>query len=266
MTASFPNHAVIPVKPAIFDDRSMTLENCVYHNSSRGKFIIFDGPDGSGKSSQVALVSALLTKLKIRHILTKQPGGSPLGAVIREILFTKIGTKNMSADALELLFMANHVENCEQVERALDAGIWVLADRWSPSAIAYMAARGVDGPVQGWYRSLLNRVAWDVFFLLTGDAAALLGRARRRRIEDHQAAKKWNSVECAEIVVKEFREQFGYLPATATIFTDELDPAGVFQRIAVQLKSRLGLSIPWTLIEEVLNESKDDASGRGGVA
>ncbi len=246
----FPNHAIIPKSPATFD--------C----SPKGKLIVFDGPDGCGKTSQVAMLSQLFTKMKIRHILMKQPGGSRLGAALRQIFFPSdpaapgaIGTKNISPDALELLMMANHVQNCDEVAKALAMGVWVISDRWSPSAIAYMAARSANPMIQGWYRQVLERVPWDLFFLLTGDAEKLLRRAQARTGEAHQAEKKWNDVEHARVVVDVFRREFAYLPTTSVIYTDEVKQATVFEYVAEQIKQRFGIDVQNSVVQEVIRHA-----------
>jgi dTMP kinase len=184
----------------------------------RGRFIIFDGVDGSGKGSLIAVTSKALTLAGINHELTKQPGGTKLGNEIRKILFETVGTKHINPDALELLFMANHVHNCGWIEDRLSEGSWVIADRHWPSAIAYMEARGARKRMQEIYLEFQG-LPWDVFFLLHGDPAKLLARAQARTTETHQDAKKWNTVENMEKTQAKFLADFGTDSHTVTVPT-----------------------------------------------
>lgn len=189
-------------------------------SSCRGKFIIFDGVDGSGKGTLVKMLDNALTIAGVSHVITKQPGGTPFGDEIRRILFETIGTKNIHPDSLELLFLANHIHNCSWIEEQLSSGRWVIADRHWPSAIAYMEARGASKRMQKLYREFRG-LDHDLFFLLLGDPAYLLDRAQKRATESHQGAKKWNNVESMEQVQKTFIDEFAHERKTMPVPTDQ---------------------------------------------
>ena len=110
----------------------------------RGKFITFEGCDGSGKSTQLRLLSEYLTKNGIAHIFTREPGGGKISEAIRDIL---LSGKNMEmTDECEaLLYAASRVQHLsDRVEPALSEGKLVICDRYVDSSLAYQAyARGL---------------------------------------------------------------------------------------------------------------------------
>ncbi len=103
-------------------------------------FVAFEGCDGSGKSTQAALLAE-----RVGAVLTRQPGGSPLGERLRSlVLDAEHAPKSRRAEAL--LFMADRAEHVETVVRpALVAGRDVVSDRWTYSTVAYQGyGMGLD--------------------------------------------------------------------------------------------------------------------------
>ena len=111
---------------------------------TRGKLITFEGCDGSGKSTQLKLLSEYLTKEGIPHIFTREPGGGKISEAIREIL---LSGKNMEMtnECEALLYAAARVQHLnDRVEPALAKGELVICDRYVDSSLAYQAyARGL---------------------------------------------------------------------------------------------------------------------------
>ncbi|MFA6971257.1 MAG: dTMP kinase [Gallionella sp.] len=106
------------------------------------KFITFEGVDGAGKSTHLAWFADALRQRGMDVIVTREPGGTPLGEQLREILLNQpmgIGTEAM-------LMFAARLEHVEQVIRpALRAGKWVISDRFSDASFAYQGGgRGMD--------------------------------------------------------------------------------------------------------------------------
>lgn len=100
-------------------------------------FITFEGPDGSGKSSQVASVAEYLNKQGFNVLVTREPGGTAIGDQIRAIL-SDLGNKEMHPRAETLLFLAARAQIVEQVILpALAEGRVVLCDRYADSTLAY---------------------------------------------------------------------------------------------------------------------------------
>lgn len=100
----------------------------------RGRFITFEGIDGAGKSTQIDVIEATLKARGIDVIRTREPGGTPLGEVIRKELLSV----SMDPATETLLFFASRAEHIAQVIRpALERGAWVLSDRFTDATYAY---------------------------------------------------------------------------------------------------------------------------------
>ena len=110
----------------------------------RGKFITFEGCEGSGKSTQLRLLSEYLDKLGVDYILTREPGGSEIAEQIRNIILN--GKNTAMCDECEaLLYAAARVQHLkEKIAPALDKGKLVICDRYVDSSLAYQGyARGL---------------------------------------------------------------------------------------------------------------------------
>ncbi|RLE28428.1 dTMP kinase [Candidatus Acetothermia bacterium] len=107
-------------------------------------FVVLEGPDASGKSTQLRLLSQELSRRGVPHVTTREPGGTPLGQELRRILLDP-GREIRPLTEL-LLMVADRHEHVEGVVRpALRAGRWVLCSRYTLSTLAYQGyGRGVD--------------------------------------------------------------------------------------------------------------------------
>lgn len=111
----------------------------------KGKFITFEGGEGCGKSTQVQRLKAALERNGISVLLTREPGGTRLAEQIRSLL--KDETEDPPCDRAELLlFLAARAQLVKNVIRpALEAGTWVISDRFSDSTLAYQGyGRGLS--------------------------------------------------------------------------------------------------------------------------
>ena len=108
---------------------------------SIAKFITFEGVDGAGKSTHLAWFADTLRQRGIDVLVTREPGGTPLGEALREILLHQ----PMHAETEALLMFAARREHVEQVIKpALQRGTWVISDRFSDASFAYQGGgRGV---------------------------------------------------------------------------------------------------------------------------
>jgi dTMP kinase len=106
------------------------------------KFITFEGMDGAGKSTHLAWFADALRQRGLDVVVTREPGGTPLGEQLREMLLHQ----TMSIGTEALLMFAARLEHVEQVIRpALQAGKWVISDRFSDASFAYQGSgRGLD--------------------------------------------------------------------------------------------------------------------------
>ena len=102
----------------------------------QGKFITLEGIEGSGKSTNLETIQFILDQYNIDYVLTREPGGGPLGPHLRKLLLDK--DQSISPSVEMLLMMADrrdHVDNL--INPNLDKGIWVISDRYLDSTIAY---------------------------------------------------------------------------------------------------------------------------------
>lgn len=101
---------------------------------TRGKFITFEGIDGAGKSTHLAFVADLLREAGRTVIVTREPGGTPLGEKLRELLLHE--KMHLETEAL-LMFAARREHLAEVIEPALARGDWVISDRFTDASFAY---------------------------------------------------------------------------------------------------------------------------------
>lgn len=109
---------------------------------SKAKFITFEGVDGAGKSTHIEWFANSLRQREIDLLVTREPGGTPLGERLREILLNQ----PMHAETETLLMFAARRQHVEEVIRpALQRGTWVISDRFSDASFAYQGGgRGVS--------------------------------------------------------------------------------------------------------------------------
>jgi len=98
------------------------------------KFITFEGIDGAGKSTNIDFVANLLRKQGLQVVVTREPGGTNLGEILRKILLYK--NMNLETEAL-LVFAARREHIAQVIEPAMERGEWVISDRFTDSTFAY---------------------------------------------------------------------------------------------------------------------------------
>jgi dTMP kinase len=148
----------------------------------RGLFVTFEGPDGSGKSTQARMLAARLRDQGRDVLESVEPGGTPIGQQIRRILLDP-ANKELTATAELLLMFAARAQNVEQwILPALAQGKIVVSDRFTDSSIAYQGAgRGL-----GWEKVLeVDRIACqglvpDLTLCIDIDSETGLARAQSR--------------------------------------------------------------------------------------
>ena len=110
--------------------------------NQRGKFITFEGIDGAGKSSHIATVVDLLRARGLNVVATREPGGTPLGEKLRELLLHE--PMHLETETL-LMFAARREHLAQVIEPALARGAWVVCDRFSDATYAYQGGgRGLE--------------------------------------------------------------------------------------------------------------------------
>jgi len=145
---------------------------------NRGYFIVFEGVDGSGKSTQIELLSEKLRKAGVDHIIEREPSSGAIGRLIRQ--YAEAGERYMAAETEALLFNADRFEHARRIETYLNEGITIICDRFFHSTLAYQGGSGVD---LSWLKSLQRfTLKPDLVILLDIDPDASLIRVSGRSL------------------------------------------------------------------------------------
>ena len=151
-----------------------------------GRFITVEGTEGAGKTSNIAFLQARLEAAGKTVVLTREPGGTPLGEAIRDLLLTRRGD-GMAVDTELLLMFAARAEHIAQLIRpALARGEWVLCDRFTDATYAYQGGgRRIDidriAALEHWVQGNLRP---DLTIVLDVPVEVGLARAGRRSAPD----------------------------------------------------------------------------------
>jgi len=149
----------------------------------RGKFITFEGGEGTGKSTQAAMLALRLESYGLGVQLTREPGGSPGAEIIRHVLLTG-AAKPLGADVEAMLFAAARDDHVRcTILPALRSGKWVVCDRFADSTRVY---QGILGDVDQRLINVLERVSVgelspDLTVILDLPVQVGLERAKERR-------------------------------------------------------------------------------------
>jgi dTMP kinase len=164
----------------------------------RGKFITFEGIDGAGKSSHIAGVCAFLSGRGVTVVTTREPGGTPLGEKLREILLNE--PMHLETEAL-LMFAARSEHLAAVIEPALARGGWVVCDRFTDATYAYQGGgRGLDrhkfADLEHWVHGHLQpdlTLLFDLPFSVARERIALqtreLDRFEQERADFHERVR-----------------------------------------------------------------------------
>jgi len=171
-----------PHPSEVRDPRSLCYDFGVSAHPQRGKFITFEGLDGCGKSTQLDKLANVLRAQHLSVIVTREPGGTPTGEKIRQLL---LDTRTLALEPLaELALMfasrAQHIK--EVIQPALGEGRIVLCDRFTDSSEAYQGGGRKLGsePVLTLHRALCVDLQPDLTILMDSDPVMSVERARRR--------------------------------------------------------------------------------------
>src|SRR5262245_14938635 len=149
----------------------------------RGRFITFEGGEGTGKSTHAALLAQRLRALGLDVVLTREPGGSPGAEIIRHVILSG-AARPFGPHAEAILFAAardDHISNT--IMPALTRGRWVISDRFSDSTRVYQGTLGSLDPklISGLERVTVGDLKPDITFILDLPAEVGMSRARTRR-------------------------------------------------------------------------------------
>jgi dTMP kinase len=173
----------------------------------RGKFITFEGGEGTGKSTQAGMLANKLESLGLGVLLTREPGGSPGAEIIRYVLLSG-AAKPLGADAEAMLFAAAREDHVRcTIEPALAAGKWVVCDRFADSTRVYQGALGqVDRRlIKGLERVSIGDLLPDLTLILDVPVDVALERRTLRRGDAEPDRFEAENVEFQEKLRTAFR-------------------------------------------------------------
>src|SRR5215467_2818465 len=220
--------------------------------SRRGKFITFEGLDGTGKSTQMRRLAAVLRHAGHKVVETREPGGTLTGEKIRKVLLDS-GTSGLAPLAEMAPMFASRAQHISEViEPGLAAGNIVLCDRFTDSTEAYQGGgrRLGSEPVRELHRVLCGDLQPDLTILMDSNPRASVNRARRRNQRTSKTSSRSHDENRFEQETRSFfaRVRDGYLAIAkresqrVVIVDARGTPEQTHQKILNVLSSRLALS------------------------
>jgi len=216
--------------------------------SRAGRFIALEGGEGSGKTTQAALLSAWLTAAGVRHRVAREPGGTPVGEAIRSVVLGRTELEMPAESELFLILAARSAFVRDVVGPALAAGEVVVADRFALSTLAYQGyGRGLDlAEVRHAVHLATGGLEPDLYVVL--DVPVPIGSERQRH-----GGKDPDRIEReGDAFLRRVRD--GYLDlaereANVRVVSGEGAPEEVHERIRALLMSELPDTFPSTVDE-----------------
>jgi len=210
------------------------------------KFIVFEGLDGSGKSSLIASLETILSNYQIEFKRTREPGGTRLGDEIRELILRTDGEAPTPRTEL-LLYEASRAQHIDRLIRpSLERGYWVLCDRFSASSIAFQA--GGRQISEEWVE-LLNRFSTsdiepDLTILLDLSVSEAKRRREKRTLErgDSEDRIESEAEQFHDRVRQSFLKQSRSNPDKWLVLDAGKTPAQLVEELYAELKDRGWLS------------------------
>jgi len=204
-------------------------------------FITFEGSEGCGKTTQVQRLAARLEKLQIPILVTREPGSTPIGETIRELLQFASHNSGMTPETELLLFEASRSQLVREVIKpALERGKCVIADRFFDSTTVYQgAARKLDGEmVERLNAFAIGDCIPNVTFVLDIDAASAKLRMQKPRRPDRMEQEP---EEFYERVREAYRELAAREPKRVVLIDGARDEDEIEKQIWKTLSSRFSV-------------------------
>jgi dTMP kinase len=207
----------------------------------RGRFITFEGGEGTGKSVQASMLANRLRALGLSVVLTREPGGSPGAEIIRHVILSG-AAKPFGAHAEAILFAAardDHIRHT--IAPALERGRWVISDRFADSTRVYQGTLGNVDPklIQGLERITVGDLKPDITFILDLSTEIGLARARARRGEEEADRFERESVDFHDQLREAFRALALSEPERCVLIDASAPTAAVAERIWKVITERL---------------------------
>jgi len=216
-------------------------EQAIKWPSGRGRFITFEGGEGSGKSTQIKKLAERLEAAKLRTIVTREPGGSPGAEIIRHLVLSGMG-KLLGPDAETLLFAAARDDHVRTVILpALNQGTWVLCDRFADSTRVY---QGKLGHVQPGLLNAIERVTIgdlkpDITIILDVPVEVGLKRAAARRGDSAPDRFEGEGVKFHQELREGYRQIAAEDPQRCVLIDATPDPETVAAQVWTAVRDRL---------------------------
>ena len=215
----------------------MTDSSGSWLSNLRGRFVVFDGIDGSGKTTQFQRFTEFLQRCDLEVCQVREPGGTAIGEQVRQIL---LDPANGDMDLLceMLLYMASRAQLvARQIRPALEANRIVLADRFISSTLAYQgAAGGIPVPDILQVGRIALGPCWpDLVVIFDVELKTALSRLSRQldRVERRSA-------EFHRAVRNGFLEQARTDPKRHLVIDANVDTDAVFDRLVIEIRDKLG--------------------------
>jgi dTMP kinase len=213
----------------------------------RGLFITLEGLDGSGKTTQIKRLASWLQKRGREPVVTRQPGGTPTGDRIRELLLDSRSTGLAPMAEMALMFADRAQAIGEVILPALDAGRIVVCDRFTDSTEAYQGGGRELGSavVLDLHRLICGNLQPDLTLLLLPSFDASLARARRRNTRDEaQTGKNENRFEQEQDgfhrrVWEKYREIAAREPGRVVLIQGDLAIEEIHEQVVEAVAERL---------------------------
>ena len=223
----------------------------------RGKFITFEGGEGTGKSTQAGLLAHKLESIGLGVLLTREPGGSPGAEIIRHVLLSG-AAKPLGADAEAMLFAAAREDHVRcTIEPALAAGKWVVCDRFADSTRVYQGALGqVDRRlIKGLERVSIGDLLPDLTLILDVPVDVALERLALRRGDAAPDRFEAENVEFHQKLREAFRALADDEPERCVIIDASVPRVQVAKDIWDTVQSRLDPATAPLALEEPAPEN-----------
>jgi dTMP kinase len=223
----------------------------------RGKFITFEGGEGTGKSTQAGLLANKLESLGLGVLLTREPGGSPGAEIIRHVLLSG-AAKPLGADAEAMLFAAAREDHVRcTIEPALAAGKWVVCDRFADSTRVYQGALGqVDRRlIKGLERVSIGDLLPDLTLILDVPVEVALERLTLRRGDAAPDRFEAENVEFHQKLREAFRALAADEPERCVIIDASVPRVQVAKDIWDTVQARLDPATAPIAVEEPAPET-----------
>jgi dTMP kinase len=209
--------------------------------SGRGRFITFEGGEGTGKSTQIKKLADRLKAAKLRIRVTREPGGSPGAEIMRHLVLSGMG-RLLGPEAETLLFAAARDDHVRTVILpALNQGTWVLCDRFADSTRAYQGSLGQvpEGLINAMQRVTIGDLKPDLTIILDLPVEIGLQRAATRRGSATPDRFEGEKLGFHQGLREAYRKIAADDPARCVLIDANSDPDTVAGRVWTVLRDRL---------------------------